>query len=97
VTLTPEISQQLRRLVYSTFLGSQYWVLVKALILKARGDRCEGCGSFGPLDVYDLTYAHHGAEIWHLGDLALLCPLCHGQRHHTGEVVEPEERTADEP
>src|SRR3989442_748689 len=40
-TLTPEISQQLRRIVYGTFLESQYWLLVRALRLKARRDRCQ--------------------------------------------------------
>jgi len=96
-TLTPEISQQLRRIVYGTFLESQYWLLVRALRLKARRDRCQDCGSFGLLDVHHLTYAHRGAEIWHLDDLALLCPLGHFQRHHTVEAIEPESEGAPEP
>jgi hypothetical protein len=96
-TFTPEISEQLRRLVYRTFLESQYWLLVKGLLLQARHDRCQDCGGAGPLDVHHLTYAHRGAEIWHLDDLALLCPLCHGQRHHTDGAVATEEKAADEP
>ena len=87
-TLTPEISEKLRRLVYGTFLESRYWLLVKALLLKARQNRCENCRRYMPLDVHHLTYMHRGAEIWHLGDLALLCPLCHGHRHSAGETIE---------
>jgi 5-methylcytosine-specific restriction endonuclease McrA len=80
--------------VYPTFLQSRYWWLVKGLLLKARHDRCQDCGRDGPLDVHHLTYAHRGAEIWHLDDLALLCSLCHAQRHATVEVVEPENEGA---
>jgi 5-methylcytosine-specific restriction endonuclease McrA len=90
-TFTPEISQQLRHIVYGTFLESRYWLIVKALLLKARGDRCEVCGSPGPLEVHHLTYAHRGAEIWHLDDLQLLCSLCHVHHHDAAEAVEPEE------
>ena len=78
-------------LVYGTFLESRYWLIVKALLLKARRDRCEVCGSPGPLEVHHLTYAHRGAEIWHLDDLQLLCSLCHRHRHDAVEAVEPEE------
>jgi hypothetical protein len=88
-TLTPEISEKLRRLVYGTFLESRYWLLVKALLLKSRQNR-----EHWPLDMHHLTYAHYGAEIWHLDDLALLCRLCHVQRHSAGEAVETENEGA---
>jgi len=80
-TLSPEISEKLRRLVYGTFLESRYWLLTKALLLKARQNRCENCRRHGPLDVHHLTYEHRGSEVFHLDDLALLCHPCHFGRH----------------
>jgi len=81
-TFTPDISEQLRRMPYTQFLETRYWSLVKALLLRARRDRCEDCGSRGPLDVHHVTYAHQGSEVWHMDDLKLVCRRCHLWWHY---------------
>jgi hypothetical protein len=85
-TFTPAISEQLRRMPYAQFLETQYWGLVKALLLKARQDRCDSCGSGAPLDVHHTTDENRGSEIWHLDDLKLVCRRCHLWWHHITSI-----------
>ena len=66
---------------YQQFLGTQYWWIVKGLLVAQRGNRCEGCGSLGILDAHHLTYAHRGREVFHLDELRLLCRMCHDRQH----------------
>ena len=66
---------------YQQFLGTQYWWIVKGLLVAQRGTQCEGCGCLGILDAHHLTYAHRGSEVFHLDDLRLLCRGCHDWQH----------------
>jgi hypothetical protein len=81
-TLTSEISQQLRSMDYPTFLRTQYWWIVRGVLVARRGLWCEDCKQLGSvLDAHHLTYRHRGEEVFHLEDLKLLCRRCHMERH----------------
>jgi hypothetical protein len=80
-TLTQEMSAQLRSMPYKQFLGTQYWWLVRGVLIAERGAYCQDCQDIGVLDVHHLTYVHRGVEIFHLDDLLVLCRTCHFGRH----------------
>lgn len=81
-TLTAQMVEELRRMPYERFLGTQYWWIVRAMLLVRRGAVCEDCRvQHVVLDVHHLNYLHRGSEVFHGEDLMLLCRACHFARH----------------
>jgi hypothetical protein len=79
--LTDYNEQRLRELEYRVFLETPYWRSVAAAVKARDGRKCVVCNSPRKIAAHHRTYAHHGAEHLHLGDLTTLCDDCH-QRHH---------------
>ncbi len=66
---------------YSQFLKSNYWQIVRKVVMKRDGWKCVRCGSKKNLCVHHITYNHHFAEHKHLEILETLCELCHKAEH----------------
>lgn len=66
---------------YADFLKTPYWRDVAYAVKKRDGFRCVVCNTGGAIAAHHRTYAHHGEEHLHLGDLTTLCNDCH-ERHH---------------
>jgi hypothetical protein len=65
---------------YKAYLLSDKWKRLRDRIIRARGVRCERCGTSpmrggGRLEVHHLTYAHLGNEPPE--DLLVVCAGCH--------------------
>jgi len=80
-----ELVQQAQRLEslatmpYEEYLATPEWQARAAEVKLLRGNRCEKCGSRENLHAHHLTYEHRGHEP--LGDLQVLCELCHKAIH----------------
>lgn len=68
-----------KRTAYDEHLRSKQWFAFKAGIIKARGFRCEICGSQKDLELHHLNYKNFGNE--QAEDVMLLCKLCHKKAH----------------
>ena len=76
-----KVTKKELRAKYKTFLASPYWANVRAAVIMRDGRRCTKCGITKDLQAHHKTYAHHGSEHLHLGDLVTLCKRCHKQVH----------------
>jgi hypothetical protein len=74
-------SGDLWSLNYSDFLLTPYWKIVREIKLRQANFSCERCGCGKCLQTHHKTYDHRGSEHLHLGDLEVLCDICH-KRHH---------------
>jgi 5-methylcytosine-specific restriction endonuclease McrA len=65
---------------YYKHLRSKEWAALRWLVIKARGRKCEDCGSTsGPFNLHHKTYVRLGHE--RLEDVRLLCRGCHKAKH----------------
>lgn len=64
---------------YETYIASDAWRERAALLIVARGERCERCGRADSLGVHHLTYERLGEE--RDDDLLVLCVRCHAGQH----------------
>lgn len=78
--------EQLRDMPYREFLQTEYWKNVRIAVLKKQRFRCGVCSEKNSLQVHHKTYASHGWEDEHLGDLIALCKECHSKFHGKLEV-----------
>lgn len=67
------------RRVYSAYLSSPEWRVLRRQVLDRADGRCEYCGQASATQVHHRTYQRVGAE--ELGDLAAICVPCH-ENHH---------------
>ena len=72
---------QRRYVDYKDYLESELWAVIKRVVFKIRGYRCEICGTAKNLTVHHLTYDRIGAE--ELEDLLVVCKSCHRKIHET--------------
>jgi len=72
---------ELCALPYPEFLKSEYWSLIRTVMVGRSKGECQLCRHLGPLHVHHKTYDHHGFEHAHLDDLICLCRLCHAKFH----------------
>jgi hypothetical protein len=61
------------------YYRTPHWRSVRAEVLERDGQRCQRCGSAGPLVVHHKTYDRLWAEL--LADLITLCEDCHRCHH----------------
>lgn len=71
----------LRHRPYSDFLVSDYWYMVRKLVIKRDRKKCVTCGASENLQVHHTTYKNHFNEHNHLEDLQTLCDQCHTEQH----------------
>lgn len=69
-------------LPYEQFLKTIYWTSISSVVKARAGKKCAICGRTDKLQVHHTTYAHHGEEIKHIGDLICVCPECHEIIHN---------------
>ena len=79
----------LRAMPYGLFLQTDYWKCVRFLVFQRDRYQCRKCKRGGKLQVHHKTYAHHGEEHLHLGDLQTLCHSCHKAHHSHSEHHAP--------
>ena len=65
---------------YIEYLQTAHWKSTRAIIIYARGNKCENCGSGRRLQVHHLNYDN----LWHETDkdLKVLCEWCHSRIFH---------------
>jgi len=80
-TWADQHAADLCRMPYYEFLGSQYWSLIRAVVVSRCHGKCQLCSRPGPFHVHHKTYEHHGYEHAHLEDLICLCRSCHEKFH----------------
>jgi hypothetical protein len=73
--------ENLRALPYHAFIQSGYWNIVRNYKLLRADYRCELCESPDKLHVHHQSYEHHGREHEYLGDLIVVCAICHDKIH----------------
>lgn len=73
---------KIRSMEYREFLESEYWQVIRTLILDRHGWRCAICGSNQHLQVHHRDYTNHGQEHLHPEDLTALCDSCHAKYHN---------------
>jgi 5-methylcytosine-specific restriction endonuclease McrA len=73
----PALGRRRRRQTqaYADYLLSPQWQQRRRQIIRARGRRCQRCGSPRRLQLHHKTYLRLGHE--RDADLELLCPKCH--------------------
>ncbi len=74
---------------YKTYLQSKHWQRLRHRVLRRDHHKCRGCGTACSILGQPL-HVHH--EIYHLhhermGDLVLLCNVCHSERHEVKVVA----------
>lgn len=72
----------LRSLNYADFLLTPYWSIVREIKLRQANLSCERCGCGKYLQTHHKTYEHRGSEHLYLGDLEVLCDICHKHHHN---------------
>ncbi len=82
-------AKDLLALPYKVFLQTDYWRLVREVVIKRDHGQCSICNKLGAINVHHKTYAHRGQEHLHLEDLISLCHSCH-QKFHDKLPTEPE-------
>jgi 5-methylcytosine-specific restriction endonuclease McrA len=79
--MTPDESEELRKMPYEEFLETIYWDVIRSYVLQLNHYRCGLCSQRAELDVHHRTYEHRGYEYLHLEDLVALCETCHAKFH----------------
>ena len=69
---------------YPNYLKSPAWLTKKAQVLERNGYRCALCNTEDDLEVHHKNYDNIGKEP--LGDLIILCKVCHSRHHDTFRV-----------
>jgi 5-methylcytosine-specific restriction endonuclease McrA len=72
---------KMKSLPYPDFLKSDYWEIVREVVLERYGEKCALCGNPHQLNVHHRDYSHRGMEHEHFDDLIVLCYACHGKFH----------------
>lgn len=72
---------EIKKMPYSQFLNSNYWLNVRMEVLKRDDFKCIICKRNNNLQVHHNTYRHHYKEHLHLEDLDTLCDICHKIYH----------------
>lgn len=67
---------------YQEFLKSNYWKIVREMVLKRDRFQCRICSIKTGLQVHHDNYKHHFREHLYLGDLLVLCGDCHKEHHY---------------
>lgn len=67
---------------YFEFLNSDYWKIVRQMVLRRDKNACVICKSTIFLQVHHDTYKNHFKEHLHLEDLMTLCRKCHKEHHY---------------
>jgi 5-methylcytosine-specific restriction endonuclease McrA len=75
---------------YQLYLRSPWWTARKAAVIRARGYRCQRCGSRYELELHHRTYVRLGHEL--PDDVELLCAPCHGRQHGHQRGQDPDEQ-----
>lgn len=70
---------------YIVFLASNYWKIVREMVLKRDGYKCMICSNTKYLQVHHDHYKNHFNEHNHLEDLMTLCRGCHKEHHYAQE------------
>jgi hypothetical protein len=73
--------QNMKALPYKDFLHSDYWDIVRLIVIDRYGEKCALCGNPDHLHVHHRDYSHHGEEHKYLEDLIPLCRSCHEKFH----------------
>ena|SRR5690606_32584214 len=76
-----EMAQSLKGKSYQDFLESEYWGIVRSMVMKRDGYKCIICKSTKRLQVHHDTYRNHFKEHRNLKDLMVLCRDCHYEHH----------------
>lgn len=79
--LEDENAQRLKAMRYEDFLATEYWSIIRSVIVTRNRGRCQLCPKYGRLNVHHRTYEHHGYEHKYLEDLICLCQSCHEKFH----------------
>ena len=77
---------KIQKLSYRKFLQSNYWRMIKKIILKRDKNSCIICGKTENLEIHHSTYKHHKNEHLHLEDLSTLCHSHHYEWHCTVNI-----------
>lgn len=80
-TWSPEIAEFYKKLPYETFLKSNYWSVVRSIVIKNYNAKCHVCEGEERLQVHHLRYDNRGNEHNNLQDLIPLCHDCHAMIH----------------
>lgn len=72
-----------KKVQYHAYMNSRRWRRKRASLIKARGSRCEDCGTTKRLTVHHKHYRTLGHE--RVRDVEVLCWQCHKERHVTRE------------
>lgn len=75
------IKWAIKRMPYSCFLESAYWLAVSSVAKSRVKMRCQVCNSADGIAVHHRTYDSHGEEHENMHDLVVLCDNCHGLFH----------------
>lgn len=71
--------QELRTMPYQAYLQTSEWKEKRGQVLERASHRCQLCYSPDDLNVHHRTYKRRGNE--DLGDLTVLCKVCHERFH----------------
>lgn len=77
-----QMGEALRGKPYSVFLDSEYWKIVRGLVIKRDRGACIICRSTKNLQVHHDHYNNHFKEHKNLKDLMTLCRNCHKEHHY---------------
>jgi hypothetical protein len=66
---------------YAAFLETDYWKMVRLVVINRDGGKCACCGSDESIQVHHKTYENHLNEHNHFEDLVTLCRKCHAKMH----------------
>ena len=79
--LMDELADKLKTKSYQYFLKSEYWEIIRDMVLKRDKYKCKKCVATYKLQVHHKTYENHFREHNHLKDLVTLCESCHKKEH----------------
>ena len=69
---------------YQEHLASPDWIILRARLLRERGNKCQDCGKIRPLTLHHITYARVTRE--RDEDLRFLCNKCHRTAHRWHDI-----------
>lgn len=75
------IEGYIRKMKYSDFLKTPYWIAIAERVKIRAKNSCQVCNSTKNLNVHHRSYQNHGTELYHMEDLICLCKECHTKYH----------------
>lgn len=89
-SLSTSIKANLTKMRYSEFLASDYWAMLRVILIFINGERCARCARVANLNINHRKYDHRGQEYDHPWDVEAICRLCHAKYHgklrHTSQL-----------